>query len=112
MNKTTQLLFSLGFNLVINGCGSRELHVPSSEAFPPTFKSIRRRILEPRCVSCHTSLVSHQMVIQDWVRPGNPSRSQLYTIVQSGEMPLYGEKLKDPELESLKTWIIQGAPND
>jgi hypothetical protein len=101
------LLFVLGW-----GCGSRELKVAEAEAFPPTFTNIRRRILEPRCVSCHSILVAHEQLINGLVVPGKPSRSELYTVIESGEMPSYGKKLEEPELNSIKTWIEKGAPND
>jgi uncharacterized membrane protein len=98
--------------LLATGCGQKELSVPEAEAYPPNFSAIRDRILRPKCENCHAKIVAHDAVMEDLVVAGNPGASELYTEVESDEMPMYRSPLSDEEKRSIKTWIENGAAND
>ena len=112
LKKTHSHVLILVLTTFLTNCGSRELDVPSEEAFPSTFVAIRDRILKPRCENCHAKLLSHTALLGDLVVPGKPEESELYSEVKSGGMPLYSEKLGEPELLAIRTWILNGAKND
>jgi hypothetical protein len=46
------------------------------------------------------------------VTPGDLSNSVLYLLVQSGWMPASGGRLTATQLEIIRTWIEDGAPNN
>lgn len=83
----------------------------------PTFASISKNILEPKCASCHDS--SGDTPITDyaylkkssWVVSNNLEKSLLYQSIVKGEMPPDG-KLSDLEIKTINTWISNGANND
>jgi hypothetical protein len=43
---------------------------------------------------------------------GKPQASELYTVLESGEMPPYGSKLTSEEKDAVKQWIVKGLPLD
>ena len=93
-------------------CGAeRSLNsgVSETEAYPPTFTEIRRRIIEPKCISCHESFVSHKELLSGYVVPGQPDASEFLLEVESEAMPPYGAKLIDAEVNAIRTWIANGA---
>lgn len=94
------------------GCGTRELSVPASDAYPPTFSAIRERILKPRCASCHPKIVLYSAIMSDLVVAGRPGSSAMFEEIDSGGMPKYGGKISDEEINAVKTWIENGASND
>jgi uncharacterized membrane protein len=101
--------------IIFFGCGSENLQLPADVAFPPTFTNIRNRILIPRCANCHSGVVSHKVLLATEkmaIVPGNSAESTLYQKIESGEMPKYGQKLTDEEMEAIKSWIDNGAKND
>ena len=106
------LLGILFFGLA--SCGSREVKngLAQETAFPSNFKSIRDRIITPKCAVCHEQMLSHKELLKDYVVAGSPERSLLYTEVEGGGMPLYSDKLLDEEVESIRLWIQKGAPLD
>lgn len=103
----TQASFWIGMVLALPGCGSRELKV----AVPPTYSSIQKIVIGPKCLQCHTSLATYSGVMRI-VDPGNPGSSPFYESIQSGEMPQRSPKLSSVELQAVRTWISNGAQND
>lgn len=102
-----------------SACGSQQAEIPLKAAFPPTFTMIRNRIFIPRCVVCHSGIVSHKVLLtsqsdqnQKFLVPGNAANSRLYTSLVSGKMPQYGQKLTDAELTAVREWITAGALDD
>ena len=82
--------------------------------------SLARDILNRRCFSCHGAnglarknvfvLDRERLVASHTVIPGD-SNSQLLKIVESGSMPLGGPELSQADKETLRNWIVSGAPN-
>ena len=81
-------------------------------------------ILERSCFNCHgpdgaykeTLLIEHNALITENgpVVPGNPEASRLYKrlLGEGGQlMPLGGDPLPDPQIETVKNWILAGAPD-
>ena len=81
-------------------------------------------IFERSCFNCHgpdgaykeTLLIEHNALITENgpVVPGNPEASRLYKrlLGEGGQlMPLGGDPLPDPQIETVKNWILAGAPD-
>ena len=81
-------------------------------------------IFEQSCFNCHgpdgaykeTLLIEHNTLITENgpVVPGNPEASRLYKrlLGEGGQlMPLGGPPLPDPQIETVKNWILVGAPD-
>ena len=81
-------------------------------------------IFERSCFNCHgpdgaykeTLLMEHNALITENgpVVPGNPEASRLYKrlLGEGGQlMPLGGDPLPDSQIETVKNWILAGAPN-
>ena len=81
-------------------------------------------IFERSCLICHgpdgaykeTLLMEHNALITENgpVVPGNPEVSRLYKrlLGEGGPlMPLGGPPLPDPQIETVKNWILAGAPD-
>lgn len=100
----TSLFIACG---TLTACGSRELKVPVT----PTFGSIQRIVIGPKCLQCHSSLSTYAGVMQI-VEPGNPGSSAFYESIRSGEMPQRSPKLSKAEVQAVQTWILNGANHD
>ena len=81
-------------------------------------------IFQQSCLICHgpdgaykeTLLMEHNALITENgpVVPGNPEASRLYKrlLGEGGQlMPLGGPPLPDPQIETVKNWILAGAPD-
>ena len=81
-------------------------------------------IFEQSCLICHgpdgaykeTLLMEHSALVtaNGSVVPGNPEASRLYKrlLGEGGQlMPLGGPPLPDPQIETVKNWILAGAPD-
>ena len=81
-------------------------------------------IFEQSCLICHgpdgaykeTLLIEHNALIKEngSVVPGNPEASRLYKrlLGEGGPlMPLGGPPLPDSQIETVKNWILAGAPD-
>ena len=81
-------------------------------------------IFEQSCLICHgpdgsyreTLLIEHNTLITENgpVVPGNPESSRLYKrlLGEGGQlMPLGGPPLPDSQIETVKNWILAGAPD-
>ena len=81
-------------------------------------------IFEQSCLICHgpdgaykeTLLIEHNALVKEngSVVPGNPETSRLYKrlLGEGGPlMPLGGPPLPNPQIETVKNWILAGAPD-
>ena len=81
-------------------------------------------IFQQSCFNCHgpqgsfkeTLLIEHNTLIKEngTVVPGNPETSRLYQrlLGEGGQlMPLGGPPLPDLQIETVKNWILAGAPD-
>jgi hypothetical protein len=100
---------------------------PASESPGPTeaavsFSGDVLPILSERCQRCHggtqayrgIDLRSYDSVLAGSssgpiVIPGSSATSRLVEVIVSGRMPQGGPKLLDTEIETIKTWIDEGA---
>jgi formylglycine-generating enzyme required for sulfatase activity len=83
------------------------------------FKRDIAPVFEKNCVSCHhAGSANHtrvelssrkELVDRGMLVPGNPARSPLFTVVQSGSMPPAG-KLPAEQVGLIRNWIEQDAP--
>lgn len=55
---------------------------------------------------------SRKLLLGKWVVPGDAAGSELFSAIDGGSMPPYGNKLLDEEIEAVRLWIEAGAPND
>jgi mono/diheme cytochrome c family protein len=79
-----------------------------------------RSILNQRCFQCHGLngvarknvfvLDRSRLVASKTVVPGDPN-SLLLKMVETGAMPLGGPELSDDEKETLRAWVLGGAPD-
>jgi mono/diheme cytochrome c family protein len=96
-------------------------------AQPVTFSQIESTILGPKCVSCHQSPDGQAGVNLDSyaaienapathghaiLEPGSADTSHLYDAVKSGDMPPGGPMLSADEIQMIRDWINEGAPNN
>ena len=100
--------------------------VPLPEAHEPvSFSADVMPILEQYCWECHSDesaelglrLDSYEGVMagSDYgtvVEPGDPAGSLLVDMVEAGDMPEEGDPVPPEDLETLKTWIAEGAENN
>jgi mono/diheme cytochrome c family protein len=77
---------------VFDGPGAELLHQAKEEIFIP------------KCAKCHT-WVRDDFKIIDRVEPGLPDESDLYFLVEIGEMPKKGELLSEDELKLVFDFI-------
>ncbi len=88
----------------------------------PRFESDILPIFEAKCLACHgeklqqngLDLRTQESVVKGGesgpsVEPGEPKESLLYEKVETGSMPLVGEKLSEAELAVIREWIEGGA---
>ena len=86
---------------------------------PPTFANIESKILQVRCVMCHSgpkpkgqvSLDTYEGVMKT-VDVSSPEESSIYVQTYSGMMPPRGDLLTTDEQKALLTWIKEGALNN
>jgi mono/diheme cytochrome c family protein len=91
----------------------------------PNFESIRDLVFTPRCAKCHAPGEKHDDIAifdyatligpDGWVTPGDPANSDLFEDLikpSKGRMPPVkaGPALTSEQIEVIRTWIINGAP--
>ena len=80
-------------------------------------------IFANHCASCHDAAggkskgdFGHVLDLgrlgreQEIVKPGEPEGSELFLLIESGEMPKKEEMLAPGEIEAVRHWIAMGAP--
>jgi hypothetical protein len=91
----------------------------------PTYSSISKLILQPKCVGCHKAGsaaggadLSSYATVATQLTPGNPATSLLYMSVTATSaqvpnlMPKGGAPLSAAEKNAISTWITNGALNN
>lgn len=92
---------------------------PAVTVLEAKFASINSKILQPKCLGCHSSAnsqggvnVQTYQAVMNLVQPGNPAASGLYDSTLKNRMPKNGTMLTGQELKVISDWIIAGAPNN
>ncbi len=101
------------------------LPVAAEEQKSPRFEANVQPLLREKCFACHdarTKQAGLSMETRDdllkggksgaVVIPGKAVDSLLLTLVNSGKMPMGGQKLADSEIETIRKWIEGGALRD
>ena len=140
MNKNVVFSLLFIFCAIITGCMQRN---PSDVAYigfaeeststgpisadlPLNYKNLKKFILEPKCMSCHSGVdakpendpidfTSFETAMVKRFVPllieGKPEISRLFISVDRGEMPPRG-KLHEQDLDYIKRWIEACAPKE
>jgi cytochrome c553 len=82
-----------------------------------TFEKDVRPIVRAHCTHCHGEEETPEGGVDLRLRrfmdeilvPGHPDRSQLVSVIRSGEMPEKGKPLSDAQIGVIERWIAQGA---
>jgi uncharacterized membrane protein len=91
----------------------------------PTYNKDVKPILDSRCVGCHSQLSSYNGVVngvgtgscsgRNYVVKGNPDSSLIYLKITNppcgSKMP-QGGSLSQGEIDTIKNWILGGAPEN
>ncbi|MCO6449477.1 MAG: cytochrome b/b6 domain-containing protein [Caldilineales bacterium] len=96
--------------------------LPTVEALDiPSFASSIRPIINAKCVACHgtsssLNLISYRSLMQGGasgpvIIPGDPDHSRLL-LVQSMPVEAHPTRLTPEQLERVRLWIAAGAPNN
>ncbi|MFM8357298.1 MAG: DUF1549 domain-containing protein, partial [Verrucomicrobiota bacterium] len=99
------------------------LHPAAQAAPPPVFERDIRPILKAHCFDCHGEGEQLKGGLDTRLRrllvaggdsgpaivPGQPARSELLALVESGKMPKRDKKLAPAEVALLRQWIATGA---
>ena len=122
MKKVYLSILSLGTICFLNSCyydNHKELRpeaaLPNSTSNCDTLNAISYssqivQILSSACLGCHnpgSGDLSNHSSVQAYALSGN-----LYTRVNTGNMPKGGPKLSDCDIAKIKRWVDAGAPNN
>lgn len=96
--------------------------VPPISGVEPNFASIQEKILNTKCVVCHSGaepagaidLSSYESILKSNAFPPlvmrlQPLKSNIYLVSKSGKMPPGPSKLSEIENDALEKWIASGA---
>lgn len=111
---------SLILLLLLNSCGQSrsglvfvDKTIQTSQINQVSFAEIKKNILEPNCIGCHTQAETEEGLAK-WIFPGVPEKSKLFTRIEDGTMPLGASPLSTADLEFVRQYIeglsIQQAP--
>lgn len=95
---------------------------PQANPLSPTFSNVNSQIIQPMCISCHstattanlnTSLANYGAVLST-INLGSPSSSLIYQVTADRAMPQGAGSipLSSSQLNLLLQWIEAGAPNN
>lgn len=96
---------------------------PVGEKLKATLGDVQTRIINPKCLSCHTTsnpdnrniglaniadLIegSSSLAPRKIIKPGCPEQSFFFTIMRTGEMPTRGPRVNSEELAAIEEWIL------
>jgi len=108
------------FAVLMVGAVAASFRASSADDRQRVIASLARDVLNRRCFSCHGAngvarknvfVLDHErLVASHTVIPGD-SNSMLLKMVESGAMPSGGPELSRQDKETLRNWIVKGAPN-
>src|SRR5882724_2164667 len=108
------------FAVLMVGAVTASFRASSADDRQRETAALARDILNRRCFSCHGAngvarknvfvLDRERLVASHTVIPGD-SNSMLLKMVESGSMPLGGPELSPKDKETLRNWVVKGAPN-
>lgn len=113
--RTGILVFLTWIFPALAGCGGA---TPEPDKTPLEQKV--RVIFQENCYRCHGEggspdaefyVLDHESLMARFVVSGKPDDSRLFRKVASGDMPLNAEPLSPGDLETLRQWIVAGAPD-
>jgi mono/diheme cytochrome c family protein len=86
----------------------------SSLSANPSFAEISQKILQPKCLACHTGgtydFTSYtSLMATNVVTAGSLSNSVLYQDILTGKMPQGGMALSSSDIAAIGAWITSGA---
>lgn len=88
-------------------------------ALEPKFQSIFAKIIQPKCLGCHSQALqrggvnlSTYTATMNTVQPANPGASSFYTSTQMARMPQGSGPLNPSEMTAIRDWITNGALNN
>lgn len=70
-----------------------------------TFAILKKNILEPMCLKCHTWVLDEAKV-DSRIVAGNPDGSMLFKLVENGSMPAGGPALTLDQLDIVRRYIV------
>ena len=103
-------LFSI---FIVSSCTYHELS--PCETNKPTFSDCVKPIFEQNCMDCHSSNINrltNYEEIKEAVLNGKVIESIEKEENELGFMPLFNNKLTSQEIELIKNWKENGAPNN
>ncbi len=77
---------------------------PAPVAAKPNFRILKRKVLAPNCLSCHSSWKIEKN-FEKMIVPGKAESSQAYQSVVEKRMPLGRRPLEEREIELLRNYI-------
>jgi len=100
----------------VGGSNPSQFESETSYSTPPTFAEIQANILQPKCLTCHSSgaftFTSYaSLMAAGVVSAGSPLASALYTQVAAGLMPQNAAPLASTDVQAIYDWIAAGATN-
>jgi hypothetical protein len=118
---------------VLSACGSPSASkspVPTSQMQGAPAASVSYSkdvfpILEASCIKCHgvekvnrgLDMTSYEKTMKGSVKgpvvlPGDAENSPLVNLIAAGKMPKQGNRLTQQQIDIIRAWIDQGAPNN
>jgi mono/diheme cytochrome c family protein len=105
--------------------GAPTVEVQVAPASSLSFSQDVYPIFEASCIKCHgvekvsrgLDLTSYEKIMTGSVKgpvvlPGDPDNSPLVKLAAEGKMPKQGTKLTSEQIEIVRNWVSQGAPNN
>lgn len=106
--------------LTYQGYKSVPKPLPTNMVSHPSYARNINTIFQSKCVACHGqsggySLETYTGAIQKNIAPGNPDASKIIQRLEGKlqpQMPLGQEPLTKDQIQTIKNWIQDGAPNN
>ncbi len=119
-----QKIFLIVFTLFLGAC-TYDYVTPKVDPLPSDVKLSFAKDVQPiftnSCIACHNGSTnpdlregkSHAALLDGkYVNTDIPEQSKVYLEVNSGGMPLGGNKLAQGEIDTILVWIKQGASDN
>ena len=128
------LALPVGLALTLNAPpaaeSSHETLLPAPYQAEVSFKDDVAPIFDEFCIECHGSEAEADVIIEAGLRltsyenlmkgsefgsvvePGDADGSMLMVLIEDGDMPEDGDPLTKEQIETIRTWIAEGAKNN